>query len=122
MLAEDDVQRDHWVEAILDQPPTFTDDTLLAWYERRVPWVDPLWVRGRITADTVNDRGRQHLPHPLDLLFRRADGRLERYVASKHGSWSALGEPTLIPMTGAALDRLRDEENAERVWFTRRAG
>jgi len=122
MLAEDDVQRDHWLEALLDQPTTFTDDMLLAWYGRRLPWVDPLWVQGRITADTVNDRGRQHLPHPRDLLFRLADGRLERYAPSKHGSWSALGTPVLIPMTDSGLDRLRDEQNAERVWFTRRAG
>ncbi len=122
MLAHDDVPRDHWVEAVLDQPTVFTEDSLARWYERHLPLVDPLWVQGRITADTVNDPGRAHVPHPRDLLFRRSDGLLERYVPSKHGSWSAFGEPVLLPLAGSGEDRLREEENAERVWFTRRAG
>lgn len=122
MQAQDDVQRDHWLEAILDQPSVFSDDALAAWCERRLPGVDPLWVRGRITAETVNDPGRRHLPHPRDLLFRRSDQLLERYVPSKHGSWSAAGTPILVPMAGSATERLREEEQAERAWFMRRAG
>ena len=121
MLAEDDIQRDYWVEAVLDQPSVFGDDDLVRWYAAHVPSVDALWVQGRITADTVNDPGRAHVPHPRDLLFRRPDGLLERYVPSIHGSWSPLGEPVLVPMAGSA-ERRREEEQAERAWFTRRAG
>ena len=122
MLAHDDVQPDHWLEAVLDQPPEFSEEALYASCERHLPGIDPLWVRGRITADTVNDPGRRHLPHPRDLLFRRPDGLLERYVPSKHGSWSAAGTPVLVSMSGSAIERLREEEQAERAWFTRRAG
>ena len=122
MFAHEDIQPDHWIEAILDQPSVFSDEALIAWCERHLPGFDPLWVQGRITADTVNDPGRAHVPHPRDLLFRRPDGLLERYVPSKHGSWSAAGTAVLLPMTGSAAERAREEELAERAWFTRRAG
>ena len=109
-------------EALDAQPNAIDDEAVVAWFTNHAPSVDRLWVEGRITADTVNDPGRQHLPKPRDLLFRRSDGLLERYAPSRHGTWSAAGLPTLMPMAGLAEDRAKADREAEEAWFARRAG
>ena len=122
MLPRGDAEPDLWTEALAAQPDAFDEATLLAWFRERASFADPQWVQGRLTADTVNDPERRHYPHPRDLLFRRADGLLERYVLSRHGAWSAGGLPTLLPMAGLVEDRAKAEADADAVWFARRAG
>jgi hypothetical protein len=122
MLAVEDADGDLLGEALHAQPDAFDDAALVAWFTNHAPSVDRLWVEGRITADTVNDPGRRHLPKPRDLLFRRSDGRLERYVASRHGAWSAAGLPTLMPMASLVEDRATADREMEEAWFARRAG
>jgi hypothetical protein len=93
-------------EAVAAQPAVFERTHLLGWFDENAPWVEELWIDGRIVADTVNDRGRQHIPGPRDLLFGRSDGRYERYDPAVHGWWtragrpvqSALASPTVRPL------------------------
>ena len=54
-------------------------DDLLEWVHDNACWVEDTWVEARIIADTVNDPRRQHLPGPRDRLYRRSEGRYERY-------------------------------------------
>jgi hypothetical protein len=80
-------------EAVSAQPALFDRSAVESWFRRHAPWVDRLLVDGILTGGTVNDRGRQHVPQPEDVLFLRADGRFERYDPFYHGRWSKLGRP-----------------------------
>jgi len=62
--------------------------------------VDLALLEGLLIAGTVNDTRRRHFPDPMDLVFRRDDGLLERYDPAIHGRWSEAGTPRRIP-TGA---------------------
>ncbi len=106
-------------EAIQAQPGPFGEADVVSWFARRAPWVDPLWVEGELVAGTVNDRGRRHFPGPLDLLFRKADGRLEPYVRGRHGCWSKAGMPVMAPIGEWSTGHLAKIEEA---WSRRRAG
>ncbi len=92
--------RELFAEALDALPEVFSQDDLSRWFAATAPWVDPLWVEGRLVGDTVNDRGRQHIPSPMDLLFLRADGRFERYNPAVHGRWSRVGAPVLSLAVG----------------------
>ncbi len=79
--------------ALQASPRAFDEASIVRWFERHAPRVDLLWVEGMVQASTVNDPGRQHYPWPRDLLYRRADGGLERYDPKRHGRWSRAGRP-----------------------------
>jgi|SRR2546422_9037860 len=106
-------------EAIQARPEPFGDADVATWFARRAPWVDPLWVEGMLVAGTVNDRGRRHFPEPRDLLFRMADGRLERYVRGRHGCWSKAGTLVMAPIPESSTGHLAKIGEA---WSRRRAG
>ena len=74
-------------------PLVFTSEEVLEWIHDVADWVEDAWVGARIIADTVNDPRRQHFPGARDRLYRRADGRLERYDPAVHGPWSRAGRP-----------------------------
>ena len=103
--------RELFAEELDALPEVFAKEDLVSWFEASAPWVDPLWVEGRLVGDTVNDRGRQHVPGPRDLVFLRADGRYERYDQSRHGRWSSVGTPVLLaaepPSPGGGRHRRR---------------
>jgi hypothetical protein len=86
-------RRAMFVAAVASMPDAFEASALLDWFRARAPWVDPHWVEGRLVASTVNDRGRQHVPEPEDLLFHRLDGSYERYDPERHGRWCRSGLP-----------------------------
>jgi hypothetical protein len=86
-------QRELFVAAVASMPEAFEASALLDWFRARAPWVDPHWVEGRLVASTVNDRGRQHVPEPEDLLILRFDGSYERYDPTRHGRWCRSGMP-----------------------------
>jgi hypothetical protein len=99
--------RELFAEALDAVPEVFAKEDLMRWFEASAPWVDPLWVEGRLVGDTVNDLGRQHVPSPRDLVFLRADGRYERYDQSRHGRWSSVGTPVLLPAERPSPDGSR---------------
>ncbi len=79
--------------ALVSLSDVFSASDVYGWVHANAPWVEDLWVEGRLAADTVNDRRRQHMPGPHDLLFERADGRYERYDPGVHGLWTTAGHP-----------------------------
>ena len=79
--------------ALARLPLVFAAEDVLAWIHDNAGWVEDAWVGSRIIADTVNDRRRQHFPGSRDRLYRRADGRFERYDPAVHGLWSKAGRP-----------------------------
>src|SRR5205823_12017086 len=74
-------------------PPVFAPEQVLECVHDNGGRVEVPWVGARIIADTVNDPRRQHFPGSRDLLYRRADGRFERYDPAVHGAWSKAGRP-----------------------------
>lgn len=115
-----DVLRD----AVAAQPAIFTRADVLGWLERHAPDVDALWADGRLTAETVNDPGRQHFPAPKDLVYLRLDGRYERYDPAVHGWWSPTGRPMDAGFGKADDDaRARSLRAVRRsLWRARHAG
>jgi hypothetical protein len=79
--------------AVDDAPAAFDRDHLVAWFARNFPQVEPLVVEGLIGLGTVNNPGRRHFPRPVDVLFAREDGWLERYAPERHGLWTTVGTP-----------------------------
>jgi hypothetical protein len=77
--------------AVAAQGEGFSADDIREWFARNAPEVDPLWIDGRISGDTVNDSGRRHIPEPRNLLYLRGDGLYERYDPERHGEWTAAG-------------------------------
>jgi hypothetical protein len=91
MRTGEDVSLDLMDQAVAAQDLAFETEDLLRWFAEFAPEIDPLWVDGRISGDTVNDPERRHIPEPGDLLNRRADGLLERYDPELHGRWTTAG-------------------------------
>ena len=112
MLSIDRSDVDLLREAIQAQPGPFGEADVVSWFALRAPWVDPLWVEGTLVAGTVNDRDRRHFPGPRDLLFRMADGRLERYVRGRHGFWSKAGTPIMARIGKWSVGHLAKIEEA----------
>ena len=83
--------------ALADLPLVFAPEQVLEWIHDKAGWVEDPWVGARIIADTVNDPRRQHFPGSRDRLYRRADGRFERYDPAVHGRWSKAGRPVETP-------------------------
>jgi hypothetical protein len=77
--------------------------TVVDFARRQLSDVDLLLLEGLFIAGTVNDARRRHFPDPMDLVFRRSDGRYERYEVTVHGRWSRAGSPRLGPAGGAVL-------------------
>ncbi len=68
----------------------------MEWFQEHYPAVKPSSVTSHITAATVNSHSRHHYPGAdQHLIFKRSDGSLERYDATRHGKWDRHGE--LIP-------------------------
>src|SRR5437588_12525719 len=87
--------------ALRTLPRRFQPMDLYAWLHGNAPWVEDVWIEGRLVADTVNDRRRQHMPGPRDLLFGRPDGTFEPYDPNAHGWWSTSGRPAEPPAATA---------------------
>src|SRR5439155_12421651 len=79
--------------AVRSLPDEFGPGSVETWLHENAGWIEDVWIEGRLAADTVNDRRRQHMPGPRDVLFGRADGRYERYDPAVPGRWSATGRP-----------------------------
>lgn len=92
--------------ALRTLPREFEPADVYAWLHRNAPWIDDVWIQGRLVADTVNDRRRQHVPGPRDVLYGRIDGRFERYDPNAHGWWSNAGRPAEGPAATANVARL----------------
>jgi hypothetical protein len=90
------------VDAVNELPTVFRRDEVVTWFRKRYPAVKPSSVTAHITAATVNSASRHHYPGAdQHLIFKRADGALERYNPSRHGKWNPYGE--LVPATGLGL-------------------
>ncbi len=85
-------------DAVAAQPPGFSPRAVPLWFEEHAPWVPPLLVEGLFISGTVNEPARRHYPHPDDVVFRRDDGRYERYKPEVQGWWSTLGLPAPAPI------------------------
>jgi hypothetical protein len=118
MQCGEDVSLDLMDRALDAQDEVFACGDLHRWFAEFAPDVDPLWVEGRITGDTVNDPDRRHIPEPRDLMFLRQDGRLERYDPRRHGEWTARGpkeEPlTVLEGEGRGRIHIRHSDVSER--------
>jgi hypothetical protein len=91
VMTGEDVSVELMDRALAAQGPLFADGAILEWFAWNAPKVDPLWIEGRISGDTVNDSGRRHIPEPRNLLYLRDDGLYERYDPERHGVWTAAG-------------------------------
>lgn len=93
-------------------PPTFRRSELVDWFQEHYPAVKPNTVTAHITAATVNSHSRHHYPGgDQHLIFKRSDGLLLRYDASRHGRWDRHGD--LIP--GNVADQPAGDVLNERV-------
>jgi hypothetical protein len=82
--------------AVSREPAPFDPERIAWWAGDQFPATDRFLLEGLLIAATVNDPRRQHYPEPQDLMFRRADGRYERYEASVHGRWTKSGRLRLM--------------------------
>lgn len=90
-------------EAIADMESPFTQEDVEHWFGRRHGDVQRSTIRAHLTAGTVNNQRRVHFGIPVgDLLFRRPDGRLERYDPLHHGRWRR-GLPAAGPSSARVL-------------------
>jgi hypothetical protein len=55
MRTGEDVSLDLMDQAVAAQDLAFETEDLLRWFAEFAPEIDPLWVDGRISGDTVND-------------------------------------------------------------------
>lgn len=79
--------RDLLEEAVSAMPAVFRGSDLVLWFNEHYPLVKETTVRTHISCATVNLPSRRHCYRDQDLLFKRADGRLERHDSTKHGGW-----------------------------------
>jgi hypothetical protein len=71
----------------------FSRDDMKGWFAQRYPNIKESTVRAHIRAGTVNDPNRVHYSMKVgDLVFKRSDGRFERYDSQRHGHWRS-GRP-----------------------------
>ena len=113
--------------ALRSLPEAFWPGSVGTWLHENAVWVEDVWIEGRLAADTVNDRRRQHMSGPRDLLFGRADGRYERYDPAVHGAWSATGSPEpagtrAASVTGLLVPPATSTRRRARPHLHRRAG
>jgi hypothetical protein len=101
-----DSRREAFDLALRTLPREFEPSDVFAWLHRNAPWIDDTWIDGRLVADTVNDRRRQHMPGARDVLYGRPDGRYERYDPNAHGWWSDSGMPAEPPTPTARVTHL----------------
>lgn len=81
--------RELLAEAVKDLPQPFTRDDVDRWFDANYPRVKHSTIQAHLTAGSVNDRNRLHYTMDVgDLLFKRSDGRFERYDAARHGWWT----------------------------------
>lgn len=79
-------------EAVSDMPAVFRGSDLVVRFKKQYPLVKETTVRTHISCATVNLPSRIHCHRDHDLLFKRPDGRLERYDIAVHGLWKN-GQP-----------------------------
>ncbi len=87
----DPAPRDLLRMSVAVMPSRFSEADLRAWFGRNASSIDPALIDGLIVSSIVDEPARRHYPSPADLLYRRADGLLERYDPGRHGRWTALG-------------------------------
>lgn len=89
-------------EAVAEVGSPFTQEDVERWLLGRHGDVRRSAIRAHLSAGTVNNQSRVHFGMPVgDLVFRRSDGKLERYDPARHGRWRR-GLPAVVPTRSAS--------------------